>query len=455
MSTTSSPTAPLTRFGAGSTRPPDHLPMRIVQITSDFGLGGVQKGAIVLGKHLGDLGAESYIVTNRDGPRLDRTYLRSAQPIVAGEGLDRVVETVVRLDPDVIHIHNSIFDEPMVEALAGVTKALLVSTPVFGRPPVQRRTLERTLTCCVGLYTHRRFCRWTGIPVNESFARGIFFAPITPFDPPEPGVMANPPPSGRPAKAGVTFGRVARPSAMKWHPGNPGMIDALLESDRRFRWVSVGWPEQMQRARLREKWGERFVNHEQIENYEELCRLILGLDVHFFASRYGECFSSSIGECAGLGVPTVALLHPLRDCGEIEQVVEHVTGVAAASAHELVEQARILGQDAGRLAELKRTTRGHAADHWHGRVVAQRLLELYTAYRAGARETAARSGWQQEADAFAQGYRQRLLGYYRSPLQRAGMAAALRATEQYWTHQLARRCLTVPRMIRSALRPSN
>jgi len=429
--------------------------MRIVQITSDFGLGGVQKGAIVLGKHMGDLGADSFIVTNRDGPRLDRAYLRSAQPIVAGEGLDRVVAVIARLNPEVIHIHNSLFDEAMVEALVGATKALLVSTPVFGRPPARRRTLERTLTCCVGLYTHRRFCTRTRIPVAESFARGIFWVPITPFDPPELSLAEGASGPGTAGKGEVTFGRVARPSAMKWHPDHPRMIDALLESDCRFRWVSVGWPEQMQRARLREKWGDRFVNHEQIENYETLCRLIRGLDVHFFASRYGECFSSSIAECAGLGVPTLALLHPLRDCGEIEQVVERVTGVAVASGDELVQHARSLGQDPARLSALKVTTREYAANHWHGRVVAQELLELYKAYRAGSRERVAKSTLQQEANSFSRAYHRRLLGFYRSPLRRACMGAALRATEQYWTHQLARRCLALPRKIRAVLRPSN
>jgi glycosyltransferase involved in cell wall biosynthesis len=420
--------------------------MRIVQIVGDFGLGGVQKGGIVLAKGFGALGHESYAIARRRGERFRSGTHEGCTMLVSGESLDDLVEMVNALSPDIVHIHSSVFEWDVVDAYQRWKGAKLVITPVFGRPPSNMALLEKSAICCVGLYTHYRYCRWMKVPIDHSFSENVFFAPITSFEAPasDRGTKIS-------SMAHVCFGRIGRPSSMKWHDAMPAVVNRLLEANRSYRWLSVGWPNDMQRAEMISRWGDRFLDFPEIADYELLCEKTRQIDILVFASRYGECFSSSICEAVSLGVPVVGLLHPLRDAGECEQVIPGVTGYLTSNIDQLIERSLFLGQAIEERRKLGCSGSAYAKSQWSMQSVCRNLVPIYEALLSNHKTGLAEHPWQKQAVKFAETMPALLLTG-RSGILRAWLRLCLTAYYNYRLHRLGRIALERVRKLVIALK---
>jgi len=318
--------------------------MRIVHSIPDFALGGIQKAGCVLAAHMAESGHDVTIVGAGGGPRLPAGGQPNPAHVVVGSEDPCLLATAIRdINPDVIHIHAAAYAEPLLGELLRIEptglrsgRPLLVSTPVFGRPPSDRKVLDRTKTCCVGVYTFYRLCRWLGVtPQRAMHDLGIAYAPLTPFDPPLGPVSATDTDTtvrlrrqhlGLRAETSIVVGRIGRDTVGKWHPAAERLVDAMLRTDAAATWLSVGLPRDRGAERLRERWGSRFVNFPETADYDRLTEILSAMDLQIFFSAHGECFASSICEAAGLGVPTVALATPLNDNGQAEQVIDGKTG---------------------------------------------------------------------------------------------------------------------------------
>src|SRR4051794_25682369 len=123
--------------------------MRVVHLIPDFGLGGVQKAGCVLGAHMARLGHAATVVAGAAGPRfLSAPPPNLAHRVMAAAAPRDLARALLDLDPQVIHIHDAAYREPLVSeliALAGddlrASRRAIVSTPVFGRPPLDRDLL--------------------------------------------------------------------------------------------------------------------------------------------------------------------------------------------------------------------------------------------------------------------------------------------------------------------------
>ena len=111
-------------------------------------------------------GHEVWVVGRDGGPRYRENPGPRLTHIVRGGTPSQVVLPIVReIQADVVHIHRSGYIEGLVRDLAaepGDHRPLVVSTPVFGRTPNDRRLLDLTRVCLVGTYTFYRFCKWLG-----------------------------------------------------------------------------------------------------------------------------------------------------------------------------------------------------------------------------------------------------------------------------------------------------
>jgi glycosyltransferase involved in cell wall biosynthesis len=438
--------------------------MRIVQHTFDFGLGGVQKGSILFADEMAKRGHECWMIGESGGaryredaaaaaaaPNLRHVVLGSPDPAVAARVIDDIA-------PDVVHIHRAAYVEPLVRLLAKDSRRrLIVSTPVFGRPPEDRSLLRMTRTCLVGCYTFYRFCRWTGLSPRRAVEAGIGYVPITPYEPPESDVStldSQTEIAGRRVGLGVpvgafVVGRIGRDDPAKWADSSEALVNALLERSGNVAWLSIGFPEAMGRGRLAERWGARFVNLPQTADYSVLARVLSSLDVAAFFSR-GECFASSIAEAAGMGVPTVALATPLRDNGQAEQVIEGVTGRLVGDVAQACDYVRELMADRATLAALKASSRRHARERWHVARATDDLLSLYEFWRTPPGPAA--SGpppspppppyaevMLREHEAFAVDYRRRMVRLMgRSAASRLKWRAILAAMESWTTFRAGR-----------------
>src|SRR3954470_9573580 len=123
--------------------------MRSVHYIPDFGLGGVQKAGCVLAERMAHIGHPSWVLADATGPRfqtnpkppLTHGLIKSTNP-------NEIADELLKPDPQVIHIHAAAYREAIIERLSNLLaddlqsgKRIIVSTPVFGRPPLDPRTL--------------------------------------------------------------------------------------------------------------------------------------------------------------------------------------------------------------------------------------------------------------------------------------------------------------------------
>jgi len=325
------------------------------------------------------------LIGETNGPRFDPSC--SWHCLRPGPPLEALVEAAREFKPDVVHLHGPDYPEELIRSLASRLRdrlPLLVTTPVFGRPPQDRAVLALTRTCCVGTFTFYRLGRWLRQRPAEMVHNGIGYVPLTPFQPPpvETDRMAQ-----RRALAiapdGFVFGRIGRSQGGKWHPCYPQIIDAVLGADPSAHWLGIGFPEDLGRDRLRQRWGNRFRDFPETTDYQFLTGVLSAMDVQLFWSRHGECFSSSICEAAGMGTPTVAGINPCQDNGQVEQVLEGVTGYLVGTPAQAIAVLRQLAKDRSLLPELRASTRQHAWTRWHVDRVATDLVQLYDYWLSG------------------------------------------------------------------------
>jgi len=368
--------------------------VKVTQIIPDYGLGGIQKAGCVLGKGLAELGCPTIVIGMRGGPRFEINGAEGAEHIICGDEANAVARVRVE-QPDVIHIHAHSYAEQLIkQLLLACPRTVMVTTPVFGRPPANRALLRHTRTCTVGVYTFYRLRRWLRWSATDAVSRGVGYVPLTPYFPLAQSsvrVKVEDLDASRLARRDLDLdadalyvGRIGRATVSKWHPDSEKLVNRVLELRPAIRWISVGMPDQLGGARLSAKWGRRFVNLPETSDPDQLARIMKALDIQLFFSRHGECFASSIAEAAGSGVPTIALSTPFHDNGQAEQVMDGVTGYLVTSIEQAMERVSRLHDHPSALRALQASTAAHALDRWHYRRVASDLLSLYEYWRGNA-----------------------------------------------------------------------
>jgi hypothetical protein len=143
----------------------------------------------------------------------------------------------------------------------------------------------------------------------------------------------------------------------------------------------MGFPYHEAWRRLQNRWKDRFYNLPETGDFNILANALSSVDVQVFMSRNGECFSSTIAEAAGLGVPTIALVNPLKDNGQAEQIISGVTGELVADTRGMVDLICRFAKDNDKLTNLKKSCASYAERRWHIRRVSLDLADLYSFWR--------------------------------------------------------------------------
>jgi len=359
--------------------------VRIIQIIPDFGLGGIQKAGCALSEAMLCAGHQVLLIGEKTGPRFQASC--SWHRLLPGLRLEALAGVARQFAPDVIHLHAAEYPEELLRGLARELRQpppLLVTTPVFGRPPEDRRLLALTRTCCVGTFTFYRLGRWLKQPPAEMIRSGIGYVPLAPFQPPPAEVDRE----AERRTLGIAhdsfvFGRVGRSQGGKWHPCYPQIIDALLSAEHGAQWISIGFPEGLGRDGLRQRWGERFRDFPETADYQFLAAVLSAMDAQLFWSPHGECFAATICEAAGMGTPTIAGVNPCQDNGQVEQVLEGITGELVGTPAQAIAALCRLASNRGLLPALRSSARQHAWTRWHVARVSADLCQLYEYWRSG------------------------------------------------------------------------
>lgn len=412
--------------------------MRIVQVIPDFALGGINKGGCSLGKAMAARGHEVVVVGMGPGPRYLPQPQGSLQHRISGPTSEDVFTILNDIRPDVVHIHWHRFQEPLVLLLRKADwKPMVVSTPVFGRAPVNPDLLHFTRVCLVGTYCFWRFCGWMQLSPKQAVDQGIGYVPITPFEPPGIQVAATDDPAivrRRRARYGIpdnafVVGRLGREDGSKWNDLNSTLVNDILSRFPDAYWLSIGFPAVKGRQALVDRWGKRFINLPETGDYEALLDLVSSLDVQAFFG-HGECFASSIAESAGVGVPTIALANPLRDNGQAEQVIDGFNGFLVTSPEQAADRVGQIIADPPLLAKMKVQARNHCLERWHITRAADDLLSLYRYWIEKTTPPPYADVMIRETLEFGEGYRPRLVRLLgNNPLSRLKWNVLLKAVE--------------------------
>ena len=416
--------------------------MKVVQVIPNFGIGGTQKAGCVLAAGLAEAGNTAVVVGRGPGPR----YLENPPEGVThhlSEATDDTTyaQEIISLEPDVIHLHDGAYNEELIEALAKAGARvdgwpLLVQTPVFGRPPKDRATLGRVRTCLIGAYMLYRQRHWMSMSTAEAIRNGIGYVHINSFERTEPPQSTLDSPevrAARRAELGVpndafVVGRIGRDTMEKWHPLHEPMIDRLLSKHENAAWLSIGMPVDRGRDRLKARWGDRFVNPPESPDFLVLAKTFAAMDVQAFFSCWGECFSTTICEAAGVGLPTIAGTNPLRDNGQSEQLIDGENGFLVSGIDQALGHIDHLISDPEACQRLKQQTFDYAHARWTTKQITQDLLAFYNAWTDPNPAAAPHLKWVAETEGkFAAGYRNRIVG-----LQSDGIASGL-----WWRMKLA------------------
>lgn len=422
--------------------------MKIVQVIPDYNLGGIQKAGCVLAARMAQIGHEAVVVGHGTGPRYRSDTPSRLRHVSLPDFLPETVLTSIgEVNPDVVHIHTNVYQEPLVRLLHerfAAGGALVISTPVFGRPPVDRAILKQTRTCCVGEYTFYRLCRWLRVTGDWAIGHGISYVPLTPFEPPLNNLSADKAATQRlafgvPPEAFVV-GRIGRDTGSKWSASHEGMINDLLTRLPRACWLSVGFPESRGRSRLLERWPGRFIDFPETADYEFLIKALSCMDVCLFFSPHGECFASSICEAICAGVPTIAGCTPVNDNGQTEQVLDGVTGFLVAGPQQALEKLADLEHDPARLSALKVSAKAYGQNRWHVDRVCDDLLSLYKWYLDDRHQNPPYVGlMREEHHAFAHTYKRRILSLMSlGPFDRIRWFFLLNAVETWYLFKVGR-----------------
>lgn len=427
--------------------------MKVVQVIPNFQLGGIQKAGVVMAGELAKLGHEAMVIGRDGGPRyLDQTPDGLTHRVSESQDEAGYAREILAFDPDAIHIHGPAYDEPLVEALSAAGARvdgapLLISTPVFGRPPESRAILKKTRTAVVGTYILYRLRHWLGMSLDKAFENGVVHQPVVSFqatDPPHSTLESEEVRATRRAEFGLpadafVIGRIGRATPEKWHPANIPLIDRFLASHPNGAWLSVGCPLEDEIGGLKKKWGDRVVSLPQSSDYDMLARAFASMDVQVFMSCAGECFAATICEPAGVGLPTIATANPVKDNGQSEQVVEGVTGHLVGSLDGALQRVDALVADPEALARLKRSTHDYAHSRWTPAQITTELVETIEAWLGDdPLATPRMRRLHDEAAAFDAGYLPRLLDLYgKNARSRAWWNLKLAAVRNWRTFQLA------------------
>jgi glycosyltransferase involved in cell wall biosynthesis len=430
--------------------------MRVVQVIPDYGIGGTQKAGCLLARGLAAAGHEASVVGSEDGPRRVENAIGGVEHHLFHRSDDgSYCRQILELDPDVIHLHRGKYDEPLIATLAEQIRTrpnppLLVATPVFGRPPHDRSTLDRCRTCLIGAYIMYRMRMWLGLSTDAAMRRGIGYVWLNSFEATKPpqstldpaDVAAERRESLGVPKDAFVFGRIGRNIPGKWHPAYASMIEQVLTRHPEAVWLSVGFPEtERGRNELKRRFGSRFVDHPQTADYLMLARALASMDVQVFFSPCGECFSTTICEAAGVGLPTIAGVNPLRDNGQTEQIVDGVNGyLVATPAQAIAHLARLIG-DRDALRQMKQSTYDYAHARWTTEKTIASLLDFYSAWRSSdPLASPYLQGMRREESEFAAHYRARMLNLLADgPISQLSWRMKLAAVANWNTFRIGRR----------------
>jgi len=345
--------------------------LRVLHAVKTLGLGGTEKVAQLLARHLPRERFEAAVHSPVDGPRAAQIRACGVETYV-GMSLARALAA---FRPHVVHLHRAGWPEPELlrpvrDYGRGNRSLLCVETNVFGRhdPSDSGRAIDTHLF--VSTFCAERYARLVGIPA-EWPAYGVLYNPV------DTDRFAELLPDG-PQGQGPVLGRISRADPGKWSRLALDILPLLARDVPGFRCRIVGGIPAAE-AFVRERGLGACVEFlPPLSTDAELAAFYGSLSVLAHANDTGESFGLVIAEAMACCLPVVT--HPCpgeRDNAQLELVEHGVTGLVAATAEEYAVAVRRLFERPDEARRLGLAGRDKARRLFRAQDVAARLGDMY------------------------------------------------------------------------------
>lgn len=344
--------------------------IRVLHVLKSLGLGGTEKVAQLLVRHLDQQRFETAVHSPEAGPRAAQIRSGGSATFV---GMD-LAKALHAFRPQIIHLHRAGWPEPdflrPVRDYAAKNRVAVVETNVFGRhdPSPSGAVIDTHLF--VSRFCAERFARNTGLAV-EWPRYGMLYNPV------DTDFFATALPQG-PTGPGPVLGRISRADPGKWSRLALDILPLLARDVPHFRFRIVGGiPE-----------AEAFVRQQGLQGCVEflpplatdadLAAFYGGLSALAHANDTGESFGLVIAEAMACGLPVVT--HPCagdRDNAQLELVDHGVTGLVAHAAEDYALAVRRFFEHPEEARAMGLAGRAKAARLFRAQHVAAQLADMY------------------------------------------------------------------------------
>lgn len=364
--------------------------MKILTLVFSIGTGGTERAAVNYAIAYRQAAHDSRVLVAGEGhdrkQELEEAGVETVLLTEAGVDREKVLQSLQRWSPDIIHLHN--YGDaylPFIRLLKA-PHTRVVETNVFSRPQYTVGYRQVDLSLQLSRWGYWKYQRWmTGAAWVPRMAVVPYIIMGNRFALPETAaVSAFRAQHGIPADAFVA-GRIGQPHPSKWDRRILDIAAATIRPENNIWYFLVGLPANM-RAELQRMpaWLQgRIVLLDAIRGDRQLALYYHSLQCMVHLSAIGESFGYVLAEALSCRVPVVTLLTPFRDNAQYEVVGHRLGGFCCTTVQACVEAVQALHDTPSLREEIRSRLPGWVEQRYSPEAVIPHLVEQYCKLSAG------------------------------------------------------------------------
>jgi glycosyltransferase involved in cell wall biosynthesis len=304
---------------------------KVLEFSNQWSMGGTEKTAQLLLKHLNKDRFEVYAAGWKGGPRLP-IIEKLAADVLISEDSREMSAWIKSRGIDIVHFHRmGTPDEKLIRTFTDAGVPVLVEHNIFAyfdNTPDRDRIHQHIFISKAQLEIYKQ-------------RAGDFFEPskcVAVYYPVETETFDSYD-FNRDFSSPV-FGRFSRDDPKKWHPINVQVLPFIKEAVPDARFHVIGLPDAYRDAIGQLHCLDMVSEFPLTMNENELCGFLNGITVFTHGAVIGESFGASIAEAMASGLPVVT--HTGGDGAQAELVTDQYNGFVVDPRHIRSYAARVI-----------------------------------------------------------------------------------------------------------------
>ncbi|PUE17948.1 hypothetical protein B9Z48_10205 [Limnohabitans sp. WS1] len=359
--------------------------LKILEVSTSWGLGGAEQAIEVRARGLHELGFDVIVASvNAKGPRLERLKSAGVRVISITNVESGLLELLNFEKPDVVSYSRSHrlchYSKNVLEACRRATVPAVVETNIFGRPFGLPSERYPDFIAHVSLTSMLRFVRLSGTTMRAARAAG--HAAVSPL---MPSILSTQSATTDRQQFRRQLGvsdneilvcRVGRPDLRKWSELLEAALPHIFARVPNLRFAFLAAPES-KIAKLRRSFGLKIITLAPTSDRIYLSDFYAACDFMVHSSAIGESYGLSMAEAMLRGLPVVVDSTPKMDNAQIELVVSDETGFVVQSIDGFVDCVERLARQHDLRTKMSAASRTRAELRYSEPVVLRQWLAAF------------------------------------------------------------------------------